>query len=1404
MAGKQSKELSELIAEAAKKGMARDSFFSFGDEGLTASVSATGRLLRITQHFPGQKTGLCIDDKGMSEPYYVSSRLEEFLERSRDEKVGGIGPRIDSLWPGSESDHDIVNDRWPTFTRTMRGKTLNKLRVSYVAFQGTIYQKFEIIHPNETQSSQSESKEFPSDILPTLSLELEVFIRDLDFVTWGNLFNKASSQPQVPVYTTFHGQAKNHVTQEHKSPETPGKHFVLHVQVLDQHNTMELFKPDQENIYHTTPSDGNDPDRQAVLVVLAYTLKQCTASSDSDPLPDWERFIEADKLLHHYDTVSLTKNDTLDFFLRRNLEYILSVCSIPVSEAYSDGIPAIALTCGDVDGHRVSNAASFYAFQFLLLGLDHFKFLHSELPDGICDCDKWPLFSTASSYVCMMKRRIERVCKGHMNWVFQRAALSKNPFCPNYWTSGDEIEDWEDNFWLPRKSLVEAPFQFIKAADFYKRIDGEMPEDHFQAARAAYNSWIRLLEKIEKSGKCAFPSYKDSDDGKPIKTFYLTDHALIWQAVRSAESMKLHSSPKDDPELIEKMRGYSADKLRENIVKRFTTENSLLKQRMIAVKRSPTQTRFLFRSKDVALFRAMGEGLFEQAEIQWMNTLDSQKHHEGNDDTDWSDPRRFSLAISMARHGKLINFRTRKELTEQALSILLSTSSSNGLFAGALDERQSSAIYEDERDRDNYWTVVFEVPYILWKDYCSLPSSDPEDDTNRKSKSTDSCLEHMCQSVERISKHLGDLTVHPTETTGPRYRYGYWMKHNLPFNNVIDDNNVVELQDEWLYNEPDFFVKTTAMTNVDRGDRSGADTNTETSMSAKAIYAYVQLKIDIKEPKPFKEKRPLSIFPVDYYSQNAENSFEEDIKSQRETQDAKKRFWAFISTNAEENSSCTKTLAPNEKREQAEMEHFFDRHKTNSNFFTEETIAALNIWTTEFQMAFYSGVKDGEFWGGNEIEKVAMGFRFEGDFFDKYWTCRFVVANPHLPAEEYEVQTGMIKLLQQDHEDDYVHSSIVKKGPWEQRRVLELILFGHIISEMATSARHILELAERTVRKQKNKLEQRLQRLQGSEMFKQERDVPSPEDGGPIDYNSFIITSNEFRKFQERLQMIHGDFAKARPISDHWLNREKDRQAEQPRWTFSDESRYRPVLNKLLVTNRRAIQDLDRNLRGISTLSESITKELEYVSSGLESISNEESRQNNKDVKLFTYTTAVFLPLGFATGMFSMSGTPDAQTVGGMFGLFVGVFILGLLIILSVAKVNAKYGNSRQIREKLMRWGRQKIDRPSLLGTLIILILIVGKVNAKELTRRGRQKINEASLGRGREASAEGKSTEETNAERKEDDTDKRPRRRFCGLKLYRKEKDDALAKHREGHVEEGRGGLSFPRVDETATSGSA
>ncbi len=48
------------------------------------------------------------------------------------------------------------------------------------------------------------------------------------------------------------------------------------------------------------------------------------------------------------------KDKTLGWHLRRTLEHILSVCSVPVESDVGSPVRPVALTCGDFGDHRVS------------------------------------------------------------------------------------------------------------------------------------------------------------------------------------------------------------------------------------------------------------------------------------------------------------------------------------------------------------------------------------------------------------------------------------------------------------------------------------------------------------------------------------------------------------------------------------------------------------------------------------------------------------------------------------------------------------------------------------------------------------------------------------------------------------------------------------------------------------------------------------------------------------------------------------------------------------------------------------------------------------------------------------------------------------------------------------------
>ena len=101
----------------------------------------------------------------------------------------------------------------------------------------------------------------------------------------------------------------------------------------------------------------------------------------------------------------------------------------------------------------------------------------------------------------------------------------------------------------------------------------------------------------------------------------------------------------------------------------------------------------------------------------------------------------------------------------------------------------------------------------------------------------------------------------------------------------------------------------------------------------------------------------------------------------------------------------------------------------------------------------------------------------------------------------------------------------------------------------------------------------------------------------------------------------------------------------QPRWSEDDEAAYRGEI--LHFTHRTQV-----HLLAIRSLLERIEGEIEYVKQLrqwlLDDLSLKEARISNRsadDVRIFTYATVVFLPLSFASGIFSMSGTPDRAIV---------------------------------------------------------------------------------------------------------------------------------------------------------------
>lgn len=94
------------------------------------------------------------------------------------------------------------------------------------------------------------------------------------------------------------------------------------------------------------PTEDGNNDRQSRKDTSC--LADCFQSAKQALKSMQEQFCENPK----FRKIAFSQNRFLDFIFRRNLEHILSVCSIPV------GDDEMAVTCGDISGHRVGPRAS--------------------------------------------------------------------------------------------------------------------------------------------------------------------------------------------------------------------------------------------------------------------------------------------------------------------------------------------------------------------------------------------------------------------------------------------------------------------------------------------------------------------------------------------------------------------------------------------------------------------------------------------------------------------------------------------------------------------------------------------------------------------------------------------------------------------------------------------------------------------------------------------------------------------------------------------------------------------------------------------------------------------------------------------------------------------------------------
>jgi hypothetical protein len=898
-------------------------------------------------------------------------------------------------------------------------------------------------------------------------------------------------------------------------------------------------------------------------------------------------------------------------------------------------------------------------------------------------------------YLCQLQSRIIRILKGHMVWICATAECSRlHSFYPHHWPNGRRIFNLD---WLPLSPLVDTPLQLLKVHCYDKLTelskDEVTSEQKFQKEwmqkrlRVKARGWIDEIHNLNDRGTYAFADYMERPryrwlDANQNAKYRLTDHVMIGLALKSVEQLKLQTED-------HVWAWYSPEEVRSKILKRFTTENPISKQRMLATSRWKDETRFLLHTKDAFLFSNEGLNylqdnaraavssnrkdkrsdhggsvdLWRYTDRRWAKLLDAQAYHDEFQFLEWDNPLWYALVLILACKGIRVNNETSERLAGSSRSVLLGTASYNGLFAGQLGHKNVSDPPKSEYDRDDYWFRTFEIAHILW----SLNLTDETSAAQGKA-SPPLSTDHPIPGPLATSK----------ETT----RVGQLVEKHVPFANIgpsKTQTGIIVLSDDWLQDPPAFLAfpseleKTTD--SIEDRHRSSFRSNHELAMAFGPI------------PKSLPSDVAGLVIDVPKWSlgteistcQLASQEFSKRLKQQTIWESKKRIVWLPYG----DKSAAKRCLDVSSSVEKESLLSFMRRNWEHEKYFLDSATVELNEWETELHLSFF-GISDKRGGSLHELENrsyltsYTMSLRFSGDFSDRYWTCYFLepqtsktvgkTLGQRLPPSRDCGIRGDLG-LSATHADALDASGRLARRkekqiagrwqqiPWQQRKVLELLIYSKMLEELRENTNSIFRAVKRLALRSHN--DKHPDEATNSFRTAIEEANRLQQLGEKEEYASI---AKEWRRYIQILIVVEENLVDNIEKIDQWEQREQDRQSQQPRWTDRDQrNHFTTILRLKILTGRQAGE--------IKRLREDIRAFRDSLPSQLESIREDISFRGSQNINLFTYVTIVFLPLGFATGTLSMNGPPDHDLLMKLVYLSLAAFGLTLFALLNARSV---------------------------------------------------------------------------------------------------------------------------------------
>ncbi|KAJ5628891.1 hypothetical protein N7490_011119 [Penicillium lividum] len=282
----------------------------------------------------------------------------------------------------------------------------------------------------------------------------------------------------------------------------------------------------------------------------------------------------------------------------------------------------------------------------------------------------------------------------------------------------------------------------------------------------------------------------------------------------------------------------------------------------------------------------------------------------------------------------------------------------------------------------------------------------------------------------------------------------------------------------------------------------------------------------------------------------------------------------------------------------------------------------------------------------HRLVRAAASFRFSGDFFDRFWTCHVIESYPAEPLE------GNIKdFFIQDNKRLEGLFSGGRQHVWQQRKILELLLFYRILTHVNKSTRSITDIIREKLAV-KTVAENRADGKKGSL--------------GLYDTAVYFESLKKWASLHEVLEILDEELDRVWENTNAWETREQDRRTEQPRWTSKDERKYRDALNHVLLLSQNAQRELHSERAKVASLIKSLQYQSDEAKNNYDRHMTERSFQQNDNVKYFTYATVIFQPLAFAASIYSMQSSPPTDVLQHMVICSVVAFFVLLIIVVSL------------------------------------------------------------------------------------------------------------------------------------------